>query len=190
MTVLDMPVDIYNVEYKMYMIESAKVENIKSEITEYFNGKKIISQTMFEYYDNDINKPINLKSTENILPSGGKIKTDYQYAHQTGNQVLIDKNMITIPLEAETKQTINGTTNILSKTKTIFPTTLPNSQTGNLVLPTSVMSYDLQNPTVATTEVNYDQYDSKGNIQQYTTKDGVPVAIVWGYNSTCKIQWY
>ncbi|MCU7615562.1 hypothetical protein N0B16_14110, partial [Chryseobacterium sp. GMJ5] len=34
------------------------------------------------------------------------------------------------------------------------------------------------------TEVTYDRYDSKGNLQQYTTKDGISTAIVWGYNST------
>jgi hypothetical protein len=50
------------------------------------------------------------------------------------------------------------------------------------LFPTSVLSYDLQN--TVSTEITYDQYDSKGNLLQYTTKDGISTAIIWGYNST------
>ncbi len=34
------------------------------------------------------------------------------------------------------------------------------------------------------TEVTYDQYDGKGNLLQYTTKENIPTTIIWGYNST------
>jgi len=44
------------------------------------------------------------------------------------------------------------------------------------------LSFDLQSN--ASTEVTYDQYDNKGNILQYTTKDGIPTSIIWGYNQT------
>ncbi|RXM49593.1 MULTISPECIES: hypothetical protein, partial [unclassified Chryseobacterium] len=52
---------------------------------------------------------------------------------------------------------------------------------------TSVLSYDLQNPSTGSTEVTYDKYDSKGNLVQYTTKDGVSTVIIWGYNGTLPI---
>ncbi|REC70012.1 hypothetical protein DRF60_20920, partial [Chryseobacterium elymi] len=52
------------------------------------------------------------------------------------------------------------------------------------LFPTSVLSYDLQNPTVSSTEVTYDKYDSKGNLQQYTAKNGISTTIIWGYNQT------
>ncbi|MFC4380316.1 hypothetical protein [Chryseobacterium bernardetii] len=182
--VMDIPVEIFVVDPKMYMIESAKVEHIGTTTKEFFGDKSIVTKTFNTYWDTDINRPFNVKSTENILPSGESIKTEYQYAHQTGNQLLIDKNMIAIPLETETKQSVNGVVNTLSKSKTIYPITLPVSQTGYLVLPTSVLSYDLQNPAAVANEVKYDKYDSKGNLQQYTTKDGVSTVIIWGYNGT------
>ncbi|BAP30063.1 uncharacterized protein CHSO_1026 [Chryseobacterium sp. StRB126] len=182
--VLDVPVEIYAVDQKMSMIESAKVEHVATTTKEFFGNKSVVTKVLNNYWDTDINKPFNVRSTENILPSGESIKTEYQYAHQTGNQLLIDKNMIATPLETETKQTINGTTNILSKSKTVFPTALPTPQTGDLVLPMSVLSYDLQNPATVANEVKYDKYDPKGNIQQYTTKDGVSTVIIWGYNGT------
>ncbi|WP_250253473.1 hypothetical protein [Chryseobacterium sp. Marseille-Q3244] len=182
--VLDVPVEIYNVENKMYMIESAKVEHVETTTKEFFGNKSTLTKTLNSYYNTDINKPINVKSTENILPSGENIKTEYQYAHQAGNQLLIDRNMIAIPLETETTKIANGVSNIVSKSKTIFPTSLPISQTGFLVLPTSVLSYDLQNPNQGLTELSYDKYDSKGNIVQYTNRSGVSTVIIWGYNQT------
>ncbi|KFF73383.1 hypothetical protein HX13_20730 [Chryseobacterium sp. P1-3] len=114
------------------------------------------------------------------------IRTEYQYAHQKGNQLMIDKNMIEVPLETITTQAIGNSTKTLSKTETIYPKnqTEANTKTSGLVLPTSVLSYDIQNPNVASTEVTYDRYDSKGNLLQYTTKDGISTVIIWGYNQT------
>ena len=38
--------------------------------------------------------------------------------------------------------------------------------------------------TYATLEVNYKEYDSKGNLLEYTTKSGISTSIIWGYNQT------
>ncbi|MCU7613912.1 hypothetical protein N0B16_05635 [Chryseobacterium sp. GMJ5] len=110
-------------------------------------------------------------------------ETSYSYAHEKGNPLLISKNMIGIPLETTSTQTVNGVAKTLSKTETVYPTSIPTSQAGNSVLPLSVKSYDIPNNTFST-EVTFNQYDDKGNLQQYTTKEGTPVSIVWGYNST------
>ena len=185
MTVLDMPVESYNVEYKMYMIESAKVENDTTETTDYLNGKKVTSTTKYTYYDTDINKPINLQNTESTFPSGEKVKTTYSYAHEKNNPLMIAKNMIAIPLETTTTQMIGTTTKTLSRAETIYPISQSeaNTKSSGLVLPLSVISYDNLNASPST-EVKYDKYDEKGNILQYTIKEGIPVAIVWGYNQT------
>lgn len=142
--------------------------------------KKIITTTEYNYGNPE--KQLSKKNT--VFPDQTAQEITYSYAHEKGNQLMIDKNMIGIPLETTTTQTIGGTTKTLSKTETIYPTSLPTAQTGNLVLPTSVLSYNLQNVTSSTTEVTYDKYDSKGNLQQYTSKDGIPTAIIWGYNNT------
>ncbi len=86
--------------------------------------------------------------------------------------------MIGIPLETTVikKQNANDPNGkIISKTETKY------DNPSNL-FPSSVVSTDLQN--VVSTEVSYDKYDSKGNLQQYTTKDGVSTVIIWGYNGT------
>ncbi|MCW3160454.1 hypothetical protein [Chryseobacterium oryctis] len=110
-------------------------------------------------------------SVTQLFSDGNSNVASYKYAHEKGNQKLINAHMIGIPLETEVKK--NSKT--ISKVETRYDNPL------NL-FPSSVKSYDLQNNE--STEVTYDRYDNKGNLEQYTTKDGIPVAIVWGYNQT------
>ncbi|MCJ7936204.1 MAG: hypothetical protein MUW56_21875 [Chryseobacterium sp.] len=105
----------------------------------------------------------------------------YLYAHEKDNQKLINAHMINIPLETTitSKKNVSDVGKIISRSETKY------DDATNL-LASSVLSYDLQNNTVST-KVTYDQYDSKGNPEQYTTKDGIPVTIIWGYNQTFPI---
>lgn len=150
---------------------------LKSQKTiDYLNGNPV--QTTTEYfYSNPAH--YQLTSQKTTFPDGGYQTTDYSYAHEKGKQKLIDANMVGIPLETVTKKGSKNT----SKTYTDYPDTLPDTQTGNLLLPKSVSSLDLVTGNLCT-EVSYNQYDSKGNLQQYTSKTGVPTAIIWGYNQT------
>ncbi|GEN70603.1 DUF5977 domain-containing protein [Chryseobacterium lathyri] len=120
-------------------------------------------------------------------PDTSFTETKYSYALEKGNQLMLSKNMVGIPLEIITTQTNNGIAKTLSKTETVYPTSLPDSQIGNFVLPKSVKSYDLLNSSSAFTEVTLNKYDLKGNLIQYTAKDGTPVSIIWGYNYTLPI---
>ncbi|MDV7697441.1 RHS repeat protein [Chryseobacterium soli] len=178
----------YQVDMRPIDIYGAKIEKKQSKTTEYFQNNKVIeSVTDYNYSDTDVNKPITLRSTVNTLPSGESILTTYQYAHDKANQLLIGKNMIDTPLETQTTQTMGGVSKNISKTETIYPVSLPNASAGNLILPVAAKSYDLNNNTTAYTEVTYDRYDDKGNVTQYTTKNGMPVSIIWGYNKTLPI---
>ncbi|CAM3049910.1 hypothetical protein DRF59_16280 [Chryseobacterium flavum] len=177
--------------YSTQVLESYPVESGKNILTEmitqdYINGNTITTKVNSEYSLSDIQKPINLIKQSTILPDGFSTGTTYSYAHEKSNQLMIEKNMIGIPLETVSTQTIGSAVKTLSKTSTTYPVsqTEANTKTSGFVLPTSVLSYDLQNLSTARTEVSYDKYDAKGNILQYTTKEGVPVAIVWGYNNT------
>ncbi|RLJ31864.1 YD repeat-containing protein [Chryseobacterium sp. 7] len=51
--------------------------------------------------------------------------------------------------------------------------------------PTSLTTYNLNDPNINTpTDATYDKYNSKGELLQYTTKDGAPVTVIWGYKQT------
>ncbi|MEF9476877.1 hypothetical protein OWR28_03130 [Chryseobacterium sp. 1B4] len=122
-----------------------------------------------------------------LFADGSSLATSYQYATEKNNQMMIGKNMVGIPLETKTQQTIGNTTKVVSREETIYPTALPHAVTGNLVLPLSVNSYDNLSPTVSSKEVTYEKYDEKGNILQYREKDGTPVSIVWGITKPSRL---
>ncbi|NML71579.1 hypothetical protein HHL23_17485 [Chryseobacterium sp. RP-3-3] len=179
-------VQTYVLNKEIISINSGKIENTESETLEFFPGNKVIKTvTKSDYDDTDINKPINVKTVSVKTSDNTVTETSYQYAHEKGNQLMIDKNMIGIPLETSTTQTLGTSTKALSRTETIYPKTVAEitNNSSSLVLPLSVLSYDLQN-SAPSTEVTYDRYDSKGNLQQYTTKDGTSTTIIWGYNQT------
>ncbi|KMQ58501.1 hypothetical protein ACM46_22660 [Chryseobacterium angstadtii] len=155
----------------------------KSETIDYLNGKTVKTET--EYFYNNPNH-YQVTSQKTNQPDQSIQESTYQYAHEKGNQLMIDKNMIGIPLETSTTQTKGSITKILSKTETIYPKTVAEITNNNfsLVLPKSALSYDLQTGASPSIEVTYDKYDSKGNLQQYTGKNGVSTTIIWGYNQT------
>ncbi|WP_312509292.1 hypothetical protein [Chryseobacterium culicis] len=137
-----------------------------SETVEYFNGKTLKTVEDITYNTRDY--PIKQKAT---FADNTTSETTSSYAHEKNNTRLINANMIGIPLQTITKKDNVVVSNM--ETKYEAPLNL---------FPSSVVSSDLQN--IQTTEVTYDRYDSQGNLQQYTTKDGISTVIIWGYNQT------
>ncbi|SFT92892.1 hypothetical protein SAMN05421857_0008, partial [Chryseobacterium formosense] len=133
-----------------------KANQSHSETTEYFNG------AVLKTYEDNIFNTRDYPTKQIIKDSDSKItEITYQYAHEKGNQKLVNANMIGIPLETSVVKKQNSTDpgNVVSKSEIKYDNPL------NL-FPTSVLSYDLQN--TVSTEITYDQYDSKGNLLQYT----------------------
>ncbi|MDR4894417.1 MULTISPECIES: hypothetical protein [unclassified Chryseobacterium] len=163
----------YTFTVDRFEISSAWVKKKTMTTTDYFdnnNTSQITSYTYDNSYRHTNPAIVNVDFSDHSTQ-----KTAYRYAHEKNNQKLINANMIGIPLETETTQTIGAATQSLSKTETKY-------ENPSNLLPTSVLSYDFQNNP--STEVTYDQYDSKGNLQQYTAKNGISTVIVWGYNQT------
>ncbi|MGN7709420.1 RHS repeat domain-containing protein [Chryseobacterium sp. 22543] len=144
------------------------------------NAKKIVQTNDYQY--NNIDK--QLTGVKVISPDQSLIETNYKYAPEKNNQYLISKNMIGIPLETEAKK--NG--KVISKAETLYPYTQTEADTKTIGLPLPISSLS-QNISDGVMEVaiSYDMYDNKGNLLQYTTREGIPVCIVWGYNQTVPI---
>ncbi|UKB81344.1 hypothetical protein [Chryseobacterium sp. MEBOG07] len=160
----------------------SRFEYLKSQkTTDYLNGTAMKTETQY-FYGNP--KHTQVTSQKTIFPDLSTAEKTYQYAHEKGNQLMIGKNMVGIPLETKSQQTVDNITKVTSREETIYPTTLPSAVTGILVLPLSEYSYDNLNPAVSSKDVSYDKYDEAGNILQYRQKDSTPVSIVWGYNKT------
>lgn len=150
----------------------------KKKETSYFykNGIQSSVMTTTDYVYNPEDYPLSETQT---ITGGDTYLSSYKYAKEKSNQRLITANMIGIALETETKK--NG--QMKEKTETFYADL-------SHLFPSSIASYNLQT-AAATTELTYEKYDSFGNLLQYRTKDGIPVSIIWGYNSTqpiAKIQ--
>ncbi|AZA62819.1 hypothetical protein EG340_18130 [Chryseobacterium indoltheticum] len=165
-----------NLDFVLYKNISrfSYLKNKKS--TYYLNGVPLKTETEY-FYDNPLHYQIT-KTVTTTEPDLNIVENKFQYAHEKANTKLINANIVGIPLETTVLKKQNSTDvgKVISRQETKYddPTNL---------FPSSVLSQNLQT-NVMSTELTYDQYDSKGNIVQYTTKDGVPTTIIWGYNST------
>jgi len=168
-----------------YTIKSKNyIRNENSFLTKVIKESYLPNGMVSEESNYTYNEPYNLMTTNQNIVSNGKVtETKYQYPVDLNQTWLTSKNILGIPLI--TTQTFkNNSTDqgkILSKIETVYPTS-SGSITGEFALPLSSKSYNLDNSQQ--TDIFYDKYDFKGNLLQYTTKEGIPVTIIWGYNNT------
>jgi hypothetical protein len=148
--------------------------------TSYLSEKKTTTENVESKEQNFFNYTYNVPTSKWETESDGNIYvTNYKYASDINNQAMLTANMVGVPVSEE----VLKNNKVLSKNETVYPTSLPTAQTGNLLQPISELYLDPQN-NAASTEITYDKYDTEGNVIQFTTKDDVPVAIIWGYNKT------
>nr|WP_315030269.1 hypothetical protein [uncultured Chryseobacterium sp.] len=160
--------------YKKYMNSSAIKKKV---ITEFLNNTAITTLTDY-IYDSSIH--LNRTKENSTTSDNTLVSQAYTYAQDINNPLMVTKSMTGIPVKTEVIR--NNKT--ISKVETVYPNSLPTTQTANLMMPLSEKKFDLQTLTNFSTEMNYDKYDSKGNLQQYTTKEGISTTIIWGYNMT------
>ncbi|KQT27037.1 hypothetical protein ASG22_20490 [Chryseobacterium sp. Leaf405] len=159
---------IYNFHLKTSWIKSERVTSKNFFASGFAETKKEVTR-------NNINYKTQL---EKVTSFDGRIQeTAYQYALDKNNQKLIEANIIGIPLETTSiiKKNASDVGKLMSRAETKYDN--PANK-----LPSSAVSYDTQNNLAE--EVTFNRYDSKGNLEQYTTKEGIPVSVVWGYSKT------
>ncbi|WP_312767022.1 hypothetical protein, partial [Epilithonimonas sp.] len=121
-----------------YSLRNTWIREDSTRIRNYTNGVDYVETLHTNNYSIPSYK--HTYPIESISRAGNDIiNTLFTYPNDKPNQKLIDANMVGIPLVVETKK--NGKT--ISKTETIYPDILPDAQTGNLLLPTSVSALDL-----------------------------------------------
>ncbi|MBB6330804.1 hypothetical protein HNP24_001754 [Chryseobacterium sediminis] len=154
---------------------------ISSQIEEKNIGGNLITKNGYVYDDISY---LNNNKINTTFSDGKIVSTEKKFAQSLNKPALINLNMTGISLQEITSQTVGVANNFLSKIENVYPDSLPTIQGGNLMVPLSILSYDLQNIATSRTEIFYDKYDPKGNLQQFTTKDGLSTVIIWGYNLT------
>lgn len=169
---------------------------LKTEtIYEYINGKKL--KTVKNYsYDN---KDEQMSSEKISYSSGNTTEKKYLYIGDLYNsnsqisQYAIDyqdfpqmytSNMIGIPIVK--KNYFNS--NFINSTQTIYKNRLPYKglyyfQDKNK----PVDIFTVPDLDYSNLEISYDEYDSLGNVSQYTERGLKSTVIIWGYNQTLPV---
>ncbi|WP_415325123.1 hypothetical protein [Chryseobacterium sp. MMS23-Vi53] len=144
--------------------------NEENEIDYFDNNRSVSKKKTYTYGQNYPNNLMSLKEETNT----GETSTEYKYAIDQSNQLLIDNNIIKIP----TVQEVKKGNQLAYKHEIIYG---KDASTNNLVLPKEIRYYD--NNNVLRDKTYIDLYDTKGNILQYREGEyGLPITIVWGYN--------
>lgn len=137
---------------------------LNSTTTDYLNGKELSTKTSYTY-DNS-----NLLSSKTIrTPELNEVLEEYPNSSQIPR--FLNVNILSESIGK----------NIYNNGKKIFGQSIKYDDTSHYN-PTSVTTTDLFNNT-SSNEVIYDIYN-QDKLLQYTTKGGIPVTIIWGYNAT------
>ncbi|QIY92073.1 hypothetical protein [Chryseobacterium gallinarum] len=148
----------------------AKLDTRQTRNFFYENGNQKVTERNETFTYNPLNKKVTSQTV--ITEDGQILKTNYFY--HTGNSSF-SQNRI-----SEIEKVENYRNNILTDTKKIE---YDNQWSGNVAyLPKEIKTSFAANPLEK--NVTFDNYDSKGNLLQYTTKDGISTVIIWGYNQT------
>jgi len=158
--------DIFYTEHTASNYVLAYYNNLKTNTKEdFFSGGSVKEDNTFNYDG----ARLTYKKT---VTSGDTVEEFYRNAKDKSIQKLINVNILDTPVEIETRK--NG--KLLSKQETKYEHTYT-------VSPSSIVSSNVDNNTL-NTEITYDHYDGSGNLIQYTTKEGIPILLIWGYSQT------
>jgi len=132
------------------------------------NNQEIITDKYYEYNNNNFINKIKLidskeKAVENTLIYASDINEGIYNDMQNSNM---------LNYTIEDSKTINNT--FIESTRTNYSLT----NHGHIKPLSVIHTTDAEN-----TLITYDSYDEFGNVNQYTTKDGIPVSIIWSYNN-------
>ncbi len=139
-------------------------------------AKSYLGQSVYQSVKESTFSPDNFQEilTKSTTADEDITEVSTKYAVHMGNTRLLNKNMISVPLQVETKA--NGA--VISKATTKYDNI-------NHLYPTSLETTDLAQ--VSETPITFDIYDDKGNLVQTSDKSGNSVTTIWGYHKTLPI---
>ncbi|MGV0828219.1 hypothetical protein ACTS9C_04895 [Empedobacter brevis] len=159
------------------LITNQKIVVDKIKTTEFFNNNKVESEKIFDYASLN-HFQLTKQTTKNS--KGETITTEYQYPPDWAGNTMADKltaqNRISEPLTIVQKNNgivvsavyneyneFNGANGIVQKSRVFQKKGSDQFVEGDDI-------------------IAYNSYDAKGNLTQYTLENGIPIAIIWGYN--------
>lgn len=165
----------FQFDVNTYYYPSTWIKLIETKETIFLKNNNFVQQIKsFSYNYNHI-KPIRETTTNS---KGETLTTEYQYPPDWKDnpiaQRLTAENRIAEPLTVVQK---NGSNNVISAIYNEY-----NDFSGILQKSRVFQKKGNDKSAEGDDVITYNSYDNKGNITQYTPKNGIPVSIIWGYN--------
>lgn len=138
---------------------------LSKKVTE--NG--IVTEEKFNY-----DEYLQVKSISRYNSQAVERKEEYIYPYNLGEDIykaMVNRNIITPVVEKNV--TYNG------RNEAFFEKTHYTNM-GSMILPSKIET-SMQSTNNLRTNIIFDRYDSKGNLLQYTTPDGITTIILWSY---------
>ncbi|HNP31806.1 MAG TPA: RHS repeat protein [Flavobacterium sp.] len=151
------------------------------KIHNYSNGNDLTQETNYVF-----NSTGSLTSKTDIL-TNKTVQTKYYYPKdsQVSSEpligTLISNNLLGIPLKTEVYTNSIKT----CESKIVYAN---DTTTSNLLLPKQ--SYAKKGDDIngiLERQITKDLFDNRGNVIQYTSENGIPTSLIWGYNKTLLI---
>lgn len=165
-----------------------------SVTTEFFYNPTTSSwnpiQTVKNYTYNQDNQKIAVESTTDA--NGGVLSTEYFYPIDTGmaskpfRNELISRNAIGLQMVVKKYRSASNvytSTDKLFEKETEYGSFTSEDAAYPLILPKYVYTLKGNTSGLLNKEITFN-YDTTGNMIEYTTENGVPTSFVWGYNKT------
>ena len=172
-SIIEMFYDVEGAAYRIYTAPYVLEKNTEQYV--YPNGSA--SDTTAYTYDDWYQI-----ATKTNTGSGNTMTNEFKYPYNYYDAVyrdMVSRNMIAPVIEQIT--TRNG--NVIAAQRTDYAF-------NGLLLPSSTYSLNTASPVSQSSysqyyskDLNFDRYDSLGNILQYTGRDSVPITYLWSYSS-------
>ena len=161
---------VANVKYHGEPVKRVFIKKETKTVKDYVNGSsQALTSSSENTYENQYH---NLVYSKETLYDGTVVEKSIKYALEKNVQKLLNANIVGIPLETEVKN--DGKVVSKAETKLDDPATL---------YPTSALSYNIANQN-SSKKVTFDNYDSKGNLRELKSENGIPAVTIWGYHQT------
>jgi hypothetical protein len=171
---IDYPIKYYVADLSFVYVSRAE---LISDTTAIYEGGNSLDTTENKTYD-ATKYYLRSSTTKNSLNEAHITELKYPFDYSGGAYTdMINRNIIT-PV-VETIRSKVGSPNVEQyRSKTNYAL----FQSSTLPMPSASQNSIFGNSLV--TVLTFDNYDEKGNLVQYTGKDGVVTSIIWGYNKT------
>ena len=183
---------MFKFNYRPYNLTNTWIREDSVRVRDYTNGVDYVETIQTNNYSIPSYK--HTYPTESLSAGSGNVmKTTFKYPQditvasevgaaqsQVALDALVTQNHLSDPLIVKSYK--NNVVN--SEVRTLYEQYNTDVSGKTMVLPKYIYMKKGENADAADRKITFNSYDTQGNLTQYTLENGIPVAVIWGYNKT------